>query len=59
MLCSHDAVYLWRIWERKRSANALRLLLDYNRADTENLRRVADEVCRRMARKASIPLHLP
>ena len=59
MLCSHDAVYLWRIWERKRSANALRLLVDYNRADTENLRRVADEVCRRMAQKASIPLKLP
>jgi uncharacterized protein YprB with RNaseH-like and TPR domain len=55
ILCSHDAVHLWRIWERKRSANALRLLVDYNRADCENLRRVADEVCRRMAKKLSIP----
>lgn len=58
MLCSHDAVYLWRIWERKRSAKALRLLVDYNRADCENLRRVADEVCRRMAEKSSIPVRI-
>ena len=59
MLCSHDAVHLWRLWERKGSRNALRLLIDYNRADTENLRRVADEVCRRMAQNVSIPLKLP
>ncbi|MBM4248049.1 MAG: exonuclease [Euryarchaeota archaeon] len=51
MLCSHDAVYLWRIWERKRSGNALRLLIDYNRADVENLRAVADAVVDIMARK--------
>ena len=56
MLCSHDAVYLWRLWERKGSRNALRLLIDYNRADCENLRRVADEVCRRMARKAGMEI---
>jgi uncharacterized protein YprB with RNaseH-like and TPR domain len=59
MLCSHDAAYLWRIWERKRSANALKLLVDYNRADCENLRKVADEVCRRMALNASIPIQIP
>jgi len=51
MLCSHDAVYLWRIWERKESGNALRLLIDYNRADCENLRGVADAVVAIMARK--------
>ena len=51
MLCSHDAVYLWRIWERKQSGNALRLLIDYNRADVENLRGVADAVVAIMARK--------
>jgi len=56
LLCSHDAVYLWRIWERKQSGNALRLLIDYNRADTENLRRVADIVVGIMAERAGIPL---
>jgi hypothetical protein len=55
MLCSHDAAYLWRIWERKESGNALRLLIDYNRADCENLEKVADTVVGIMARKAGIP----
>jgi len=59
MLCSHDAAYLWRIWERKQSPNALRLLIDYNRADCVNLRKVADEVVSRMAVKAGIPVPLP
>jgi uncharacterized protein YprB with RNaseH-like and TPR domain len=54
MLCSNDAVYLWRIWERKQSGNALRLLIDYNRADVGNLRDVADAVVAIMARKAGI-----
>jgi hypothetical protein len=56
MLCSHDAVYLWRIWERKESGNALRLLIDYNRADCENLRAVADAVVAIMARKTGLKL---
>jgi len=55
MLVSHDAVYLWRIWERKQSGNALRLLIDYNRADTENLQTVADIVVRRMVAMCGIP----
>jgi len=59
MLCSHDAAYLWRIWERKQSANALRLLIDYNRADCVNLQKLGDVVCRRMAENASIPVSLP
>lgn len=59
MLCSHDAAYLWRIWERKQSPNALRLLIDYNRADCVNLRKVADEVCLRLANKACIPISFP
>jgi uncharacterized protein YprB with RNaseH-like and TPR domain len=54
MLCSNDAVYLWRIWERKQSGNALRLLIDYNRADVGNLRDVADAVVAIMARKSGI-----
>jgi len=56
MLVSHDAVYLWRIWERKQSGNALRLLIDYNRADTENLRTIADIVVKRMAEKLGLKL---
>lgn len=32
-----EAVYLWRAWERKGSKNALKLLKEYNREDTENL----------------------
>jgi uncharacterized protein YprB with RNaseH-like and TPR domain len=58
MLCSHDAAYLWRIWERKRSGNALRLLIDYNRADCENLRQVGDIVVGLMARKNGLPCDL-
>jgi hypothetical protein len=59
MLCSHDAAYLWRIWERKRTANALRLLIDYNRADCVNLQKLGDVVCRIMAEKVGIPVSLP
>ena len=55
MLCSHDAAYLWRIWERKQSGNALRLLIDYNRADCENLEEVARTVVGIMAKRAGIP----
>ncbi len=55
LLVSHDAVYLWRLWERRRSPNALRLLIDYNRADCQNLRAVADEVVRRLAHKEGLP----
>ncbi|MEM2869819.1 MAG: ribonuclease H-like domain-containing protein [Thermoplasmata archaeon] len=54
LLVSHDAAYLWRIWERKGSRNALRLLIDYNRADCQNLRAVADEVVRRLAERVGL-----
>jgi len=32
-----DAVQLWRAWRRRGDEDALKLLLDYNRADIENL----------------------
>lgn len=55
LLVSHDAVYLWRIWERKGSRNALRLLIDYNRADCLSLRVLIDEVVRRLAAGCYLP----
>lgn len=37
-----EAVYLWRLWERKGKENALRLLKQYNREDTKNLVPIAE-----------------
>lgn len=48
MMTGADAVYLWRLWERKGSANALDLLVEYNSADCENLRGLADYAYERM-----------
>ncbi len=42
MMTGADAVYLWRIWERQGKSNALDLLIEYNAADCENLRTLAD-----------------
>jgi len=41
-MTGEDAVYLWRLWEKKRSENALELLVEYNSADCRNLRALAD-----------------
>jgi uncharacterized protein YprB with RNaseH-like and TPR domain len=41
MMTGADAVYLWRLWEKKGSANALDLLLEYNAADCANLKDLA------------------
>lgn len=38
MMTGAEAVYLWRLWERQGKSNALDLLLEYNKADCENLR---------------------
>ncbi len=43
-ITGEDAVYLWRVWERKQSANALKMLKRYNTEDTENLRPIAEYV---------------
>jgi uncharacterized protein YprB with RNaseH-like and TPR domain len=39
-----QAVYLWHLWERKGSENALKLLVRYNIEDTRNLEEVARKV---------------
>ncbi|MCX6651490.1 MAG: ribonuclease H-like domain-containing protein [Methanomassiliicoccales archaeon] len=44
-----EAVYLWHLWERKGSENALKLLRRYNQEDTRNLELLADEVYARLA----------
>jgi uncharacterized protein len=44
-----EAVYLWHLWERKGSENALRLLRRYNQEDTKNLEPLAEVVYKRLA----------
>ena len=44
-----EAVYLWRLWQRKGSENALNLLRRYNQEDTRNLEPLADTVYARLA----------
>lgn len=39
-----EAVYLWHLWVRKGSENALKLLIRYNVEDTKNLVEVAERV---------------
>lgn len=51
MMTGADAVYLWRLWERQGKRNALDLLLEYNAADCENLRTLADYAYERMRRQ--------
>ncbi|HUL38686.1 MAG TPA: ribonuclease H-like domain-containing protein [Methanomassiliicoccales archaeon] len=53
-----EAVYLWRLWERKGKENALKLLKQYNREDTKNLVPIAemayyDLVTRTLAKASS------
>lgn len=52
MMTGADAVYLWRLWERQGKANALDLLVEYNTADCENLRYLADYAYNRMRRQS-------
>lgn len=42
MMTGADAVYLWRLWEEHGKSNALDLLIEYNTADCENLKTLAD-----------------
>lgn len=46
-----EAVRLWKAWERSGDSKARELLTEYNRADTVNLTRVADETYRRLVVK--------
>ena len=43
-----EAVRLWKNWERRNDAESLRILTEYNRADTINLETVSDTVYRRL-----------
>jgi uncharacterized protein YprB with RNaseH-like and TPR domain len=40
-MTGEDAVYLWKLWERKGSRNALDLLREYNAEDCRNLKALA------------------
>ena len=56
MMTGEDAVYLWRLWERQGKANALDLLLEYNAADCENLKTLADYAYNRMRQQTFMAL---
>jgi uncharacterized protein YprB with RNaseH-like and TPR domain len=47
-----EAVYLWHLWQRKGSENALKLLMRYNVEDTRNLVEVAQHVHRGLVLRA-------
>ena len=46
-----EAVHLWKLWEKRGDTEALRLLTEYNRADTVNLVNVAEETYDRLVRQ--------
>ena len=54
-LSGRDAVRLWRQYERG-DDDALETLISYNRADTENLRALADAVCDTLHRDVFEPV---
>jgi hypothetical protein len=49
-----EAVGLWRRWEKHGDREALETLVEYNRADTVNLKPLAEEVYRRLKKKTFI-----
>ena len=46
-----EAVRLWKNWERRGDSESLRILTEYNRADTVNLEVLSDIVYRRLVRE--------
>lgn len=50
-LTGQDAVYLWRLWQKKGTWNALETLKEYNAEDCRNLETIADIACEQMKRK--------
>lgn len=50
-LTGQDAVYLWRLWEKRGSWNSLKTLVEYNSEDCENLRVIADRAYAEMKSK--------
>ena len=49
-LTGQDAVYLWRLWRKRGTWNALEALKEYNAEDCINLKTLADEACGEMRR---------
>ena len=50
-LTGQDAVYLWRLWEKRGSWNSLKTLMEYNSEDCENLKVIADRAYAEMKSK--------
>lgn len=50
-MTGQDAVYLWRLWEKKGKRNALDLLTEYNAEDCRNLKMLADHAYRNLRRR--------
>jgi uncharacterized protein YprB with RNaseH-like and TPR domain len=49
-MTGQDAVYLWKLWERKGNANALDLLVEYNSCDCLNMKPLAELAYRELRR---------
>jgi uncharacterized protein YprB with RNaseH-like and TPR domain len=58
-LSGWDAVQLWRAWRRRGDADALDLLLAYNREDIENLSLLLAFAYGRLKEKAGFPEPAP
>jgi uncharacterized protein YprB with RNaseH-like and TPR domain len=50
-LTGQDAVYLWRLWQKKGVWNALETLKEYNAEDCRNLETIAGMACEDMRRR--------
>ncbi len=50
-MTGEDAVYLWRLWEKKGNGNALELLTEYNAADCRNLQTLARHAYTRLRQR--------
>jgi len=58
-MTGEEAVYLWRLWERKGRRNALDLLLEYNEADCRNLKVLSEHAYGQLRRRALGAEHPP
>jgi uncharacterized protein YprB with RNaseH-like and TPR domain len=50
-LTGQDAVYLWRLWQKRGTWNALETLKEYNSEDCVNLKTIADIACAEMTKR--------
>jgi len=50
-LTGQDAVYLWRLWQKRGTWNALETLKEYNSEDCVNLKTLADMACGEMTKR--------